>query len=199
MNALTAVTVFAVIFPAELPDKSLIASLVLATRFRPVPVWLGVAGAFAVHVGLATAAGGAFGLLPHTVVQVVVAALFAVGAAVLLLGSEAAEEERGEREAAWADPRAARSAAATAATAFAVVFVGEWGDLTQIATANLAARYRDPVSVAVGATLALWTVAALGIAVGNTLLRVVPLALVRRITGLILAALAVLTIVDLLA
>jgi hypothetical protein len=51
-------TVFGVTFVAELPDKSLFASLVLGTRYRPVHVWLGVAAAFAVHVGLAVTVGG---------------------------------------------------------------------------------------------------------------------------------------------
>jgi putative Ca2+/H+ antiporter (TMEM165/GDT1 family) len=84
-----------------------------------------------------------------------------------------------------------------ALTAFGVVFLGEWGDITQVTTANLAARYADPVSVAVGAVLALWTASALALTVGQGLLRRLPTRLVRRLAGLLLALLAVLTLVEL--
>ena len=83
-----------------------------------------------------------------------------------------------------------------ALASFGVVFLGEWGDITQIATANLAARYGDPLSVGVGALLALWSVAALALTVGRGLVQRVPARLVRRITGVILAVLAVLTLVE---
>ena len=73
-------TVFGVTFVAELPDKSLFASLVLGTRYRPAYVWLGVAAAFAVHVGLSVTAGGLLTLAPRSVVDFVSAALFLGGA-----------------------------------------------------------------------------------------------------------------------
>src|ERR1700735_3578721 len=74
------VPVFGVTFVAELPDKSLFASLVLGTRYRPAYVWLGVAAAFAVHVGLSVTAGGLLTLAPRSVVDFVSAALFLGGA-----------------------------------------------------------------------------------------------------------------------
>jgi Ca2+/H+ antiporter, TMEM165/GDT1 family len=187
------VTTFAVVFPAELPDKSLFASLVLGTRFRPLPVFLGVAAAFAVHVVVAVAVGGVFALLPRRLVVFVVAALFAAGAAVLLLGRS--DNEQGAVEAAGgAGPT--RSRLQVALASFGVVFLGEWGDITQITTANLAARYGDPVSVGTGALLALWSVAALALTVGRGLVQRVPTRLVRRLTGTALAVLAVLTLVE---
>jgi putative Ca2+/H+ antiporter (TMEM165/GDT1 family) len=185
-------TTFVVIFPAELPDKSLFASLVLGTRFRPLPVFCGVAAAFAVHVLIAVSIGGVFSLLPERLVLFVVAALFAGGSALLLLGRE--EEAAGPAEAsrAVADRRPAHVALAS----FGVVFLGEWGDITQITTANLAARYHDPVSVGLGALLALWSVSALALTVGRGLVARVPTRLVRRLTGTILAVLAVVTLVE---
>jgi Ca2+/H+ antiporter, TMEM165/GDT1 family len=193
VNLAVAVTTFAVVLPAELPDKSLLASLVLGTRYRPLPVFAGVAAAFAVHVCLAVAIGGVFSLLPRRLVLLVVAALFAGGAALLLLGRE---EEEPDGEA----PAAAGLGTAplrVALTAFGVVFVGEWGNITQVTTANLAARYGDPLSVAVGAVLALWAAAALALTVGQGLLRRLPTRLVRRLAGVLLALLAVLTLVEL--
>jgi putative Ca2+/H+ antiporter (TMEM165/GDT1 family) len=187
-----ALTTFVVIFPAELPDKSLFASLVLGTRFRPLPVFCGVAAAFAVHVVIAVAIGGVFALLPQRLVLFVVAALFAGGSALLLLGKEDDSEAAAEASRAVAD----RSPVRIALASFGVVFLGEWGDITQITTANLTARYRDPLSVGVGALLALWSVAALALTVGRGLVQRVPARLVRRITGVILAVLAVLSLVE---
>jgi putative Ca2+/H+ antiporter (TMEM165/GDT1 family) len=194
--------VFGVVFVAELPDKTLIASLVLSTRYQPLPVWLGVASAFTVHVTLAVAIGGALGLLPHRLVQAIVALLFAGGAVYLFVVTEEAEEHKGEEVASSADELASESlppsALRVAATAFVVIFLAEWGDITQIATANLAARYRDPVGVGIGAALALWAVGGLAVATGRNLLRLVRVEVMRRVAGIALAAFAVVTLVELI-
>ena len=192
MNFARALTAFAVILPAELPDKSMFASLVLGTRYRPLPVFCGVAAAFTVHVAVAVAVGGAFSLLPQRLVLLVAAALFAGGAGLLLLGrGESADDDEAPVAAA-----AARSPLRAALTAFGVVFLGEWGDITQVTTANLAARYADPLSVGIGALLALWTAAALALTVGRGLVRRIPARLLRRLTGVVLAVLAMLTLVE---
>ena len=192
MDLAVALTTFLVIFPAELPDKSLFASLVLGTRFRPLPVYCGVAAAFGVHVAIAVTIGGVFALLPERLVLLVVAALFAGGSALLLLGKEDQEDDAEGATRVVADRRPLHVALAS----FGVVFVGEWGDITQITTANLAARYRDPLSVGVGAALALWSVTAFALTVGRGLVRRVPTRLVRRLTGVVLAVLAVATLVE---
>ncbi|MBX6391450.1 MAG: TMEM165/GDT1 family protein, partial [Frankia sp.] len=83
-----------------------------------------------------------------------------------------------------------------AATSFTVVFVAELGDLTQISTANLAARFGSPVTVWLGSLLALWTVAGLAIAGGRGLLRVVPVKMITRVAAAAFTALAVLSLVD---
>ena len=75
-------------------------------------------------------------------------------------------------------------------TAFAVIFIAEWGDLTQILTANLAADYHSALSVATGAVLALWTVAALAVVTGTGLMRYVSVRAVRIATGIVLVLLA---------
>ncbi len=184
--------VFALVFLAELPDKTMIATLIMGGRYRPVLVWIGATGAFAVHAAIAVAAGRLLALLPHAWVEGVTACLFAGGAVYLLVVPEKEQERAGEQQA-DAAPRGLRPIA----TAFLVIFVGEFGDLTQILTANLAARYHQPASVFVGALAALATVAALGAFGGRALLRVVPLQLVRRIGGVLLAGFAVYSIVTL--
>lgn len=197
-DPIVALTTFAVIFPAELPDKSLLASLVLGVRYQALPVWLGAAAAFALHVAIAVLAGELLTLLPDTVVTAVVTALFALGALVLLAGGKSEDDERvGDR----AEPGAgrARGVVPVALTSFSMVFVGEWGDITQLATANLAARYHDPLSVGIGAVLALWAVAGLAILAGRRLLRRVPMRWVRRFAGAVLAVLAAISLAELLA
>ena len=183
-----ALLTFAVIFPAELPDKSLMASLVLGTRFRTLPVWLGASAAFLLHVLIAVAAGGLLRLLPPTVVEIVVTVLFAIGAAILLL--------RPEEDADTASDAPPTSTTRAFWTSFGVVFVGEWGDITQLATANLAARYDDPLSVGVGAALALTSVVGLVLLAGDRLLRRIPLVWVRRGAGVLMAVLAVLSLIS---
>jgi Ca2+/H+ antiporter, TMEM165/GDT1 family len=185
-------TTFVVIFPAELPDKSLFASLVLGTRFRPLPVFCGVAAAFAVHVVIAVTIGGVFALLPQRLVLFVVAALFAGGSVLVLLGKEEGGADAAQALPAVADRRPVRVALAS----FGVVFLGEWGDITQITTVNLTARYHDPLSVGTGALLALWSVTALALTVGRGLVQRLPTRLVRRFTAVALALLAVGTLVE---
>lgn len=72
-----------------------------------------------------------------------------------------------------------------------MVFAAEWGDITQITTANLAARYADPLSVGVGAVLALWVLAGLAVTTGAKSLEVIPVVWVRRVTAVIMLGLAV--------
>ena len=175
------VAVFPIIFLGELPDKTMFASLVLSTRGRPFAVWLGAAAAFAVHVVIAVTIGVAlFHVLPHRVLDAFVAAMFFTGA---LLAFREATKQRQEEELV---EREVASHRRTAVTAFLVIFLAEWGDLTQILTANLAAHYHDAVSVGIGALLALWAVAGLAVLSGQSLLRVIDIATVRIVTAVVL-------------
>ncbi|WP_455356126.1 TMEM165/GDT1 family protein [Streptomyces sp. SYSU K217416] len=173
---------FGVVFLAELPDKTALAGLVLGTRYRASYVFVGVAAAFAVHVALAIAAGSVLTLLPHRLVQAFVGVLFLIGAAMLLLKKDEGEEEVKEP--------ADQSFWKVSGAGFMLILVAEFGDLTQIMTANLAARYDNPVSVGLGAVLALWSVAAIGILGGRTLMKYVPLRLITKVAALVMLALA---------
>ncbi|GAA5611857.1 TMEM165/GDT1 family protein [Streptomyces platensis] len=177
-----AAVVFGVVFLAELPDKTALAGLMLGTRYRASYVFAGVAAAFLVHVALAIAAGSVLTLLPHRVVQGVVGVLFLAGAAVLLFRKGDDEEE--------VKQPADQSFWKVSGAGFMMILVAEFGDLTQIMTANLAARYDDPLSVGVGAVLALWAVAGLGILGGRTLMKYVPLTLITKIAAAVMLLLA---------
>lgn len=191
VNLAVAAAVFPVVFLGELPDKTMFASLVMATKGRPRAVWLGSTVAFAVHVIIATTIGVLlFRVLPHRAVQAAVALTFLAGAALAIR-----EAVRGSRTP--AEPRPASSATVrrrrTVATAFIVIFVAEWGDLTQILTVNLAARYHSPLSVGIGALLALAAVAGIAVLGGQGLLRFVNITAVRIITAILLIGLAAYT------
>jgi Ca2+/H+ antiporter, TMEM165/GDT1 family len=180
-----AAAVFPVIFLGELPDKTMFASLVMSTRGRPAVVWLGAAAAFAVHVVIAITVGVAlFHLLPHQALDALVAAMFLAGAVLALREAvkERREQELVEREVA--------SHRRIVVTSFIVIFLAEWGDLTQVLTANLAAHYHDALSVGVGALLALWAVSGLAVVSGQSLLRLVDVATVRVVTAVVLTGLA---------
>lgn len=193
---------FAVIFPAELPDKSFIATLVLATRFPRLIVWLAATLAFGVQMVIAVVAGQLLSLLPERLVLGVTALLFAVGAAVLLRGGLRARDREAAEEIAEEQEIAARATPGTHGlaafgTTFAVIFTAEWGDLTQLITAGQAARTGLPVSVFLGAWLALAAVAGIGTLAGSWLHERVPLWRVRLVSGSLLAVLAVVTVVEL--
>jgi putative Ca2+/H+ antiporter (TMEM165/GDT1 family) len=191
VNVAVALTAFALVFPAELPDKTALASLVLGTRYPPLQVFAGVAAAFAVHVALAVTAGGLLSLLPHRVLEAIVAALFLLGAVLMLRGREETEQELKP-----VGDKPPVTFTRVAATSFAVIMVAEFGDLTQILTASLAARYHDPIVVALGSVLALWAVGALAITGGRGLLRIVPMTAVIRIAAAAMAVLAVISVIS---
>ncbi|MFE2281738.1 TMEM165/GDT1 family protein [Streptomyces sp. NPDC059454] len=175
--------VFGVVFLAELPDKTALAGLVLGTRYRASYVFAGVAAAFALHVALAVAAGSVLTLLPQQIVHALTGVLFLGGAAVLLMKKDEDEEEvrKPENQSFWK----------VSGAGFMLILVAEFGDLTQIMTANLAARYDDPLSVGLGAVLALWSVAGLGIVGGKALMKRVPLKLITQVAALLMLGLGV--------
>ena len=269
MNLALAAGTFAVIIPAELPDKTFISAIILSSKHRPFPVWVGTAAGLVVQAAVGVAAGRLLALLPHRTVEGIVAGLFLLGAAYLLFVPERSAETKGAAAATgrggtrWrrrgatagageagagaggagaggdavgvtgagqagvegpaaplppgpaAGPRgggplgggpldggpleggpngpgsgeAERSPFRVALMAFGIVTLAEFGDLTQVIVANLTARTRDPWSVFAGAAVAFVVISAVGVAAGRTLTRYVPLALVRRLSGLALAGL----------
>jgi putative Ca2+/H+ antiporter (TMEM165/GDT1 family) len=155
-------SVFVMIFLAELPDKTAIAAVLLATRRRPLAVFLGAAGAFVVQSFIAVAFGGALSLLPARVLRVGVGLMF-LGFAWAMWRRE--EEPSVETE----EPEGGSGFARAVGTSFAVIFIAEWGDLTQLATAALAAKHGRPLTVFLAATSALWCVTALAVSAGHHL------------------------------
>lgn len=189
LDPLAIITAFGLIFLAELPDKTMFASLAMGTRMRPLYVWFGTSTAFIVHVAIAVGAGSLLGLLPGWIVKLVSAALFGFGAFMLLRGG--GDDEDGED----AGGRTVKGFWPVYSTAFMAVFISEWGDLTQITTANLAAT-NGTWSTAIGSAAALMSVSALALIAGRFIAKRVPLKTVQRIGGVCMAGLAVWSLVE---
>ena len=176
MSLTAAVATFLAVLPAELPDKTILACLILSSRYRPGVVFAGAAVAFLTQVVIAVAAGGALSLLPHHIVEACAAAAFLAGAVLLWRQKE---EEGDEDDAAGRD--GARSGLwPVFGTSFAVVFL----------TVSLAARFHDPISVGIGATLALWVAAAAAVTLGWRVLKLIPMHWLTRGAALVMVALA---------
>ena len=182
---------FILVLPVELPDKTLFATLVLATRFAPLPVFVGVGTAFGLQVAIAVTAGSLLSLLPEALVTGVVAVLFLVGAVILWRSASSGPEDEE-----LVETPEHPSFLKAAAISFGVLFAAEWGDLSQLATAGLAARYDAPVSVFIGAWAALLTVSALAVFLGKKLADRLPIALIRRVAAVLFLVFAVLAVVE---
>jgi Ca2+/H+ antiporter, TMEM165/GDT1 family len=184
-------TAFILVLPVELPDKTLFASLVLATRFPPLPVFVGVGTAFGLQVAIAVTAGSLLSLLPEALVSGIVAVLFLVGAVILWRSASSGVEDED-----FGETKQGTSFFRVAAISFGVLFAAEWGDLSQLATAGLAARYDEPLSVFIGAWAALLVVSALAVFLGKKLADRLPIALIRRVAAGLFVVFAVFAIVE---
>ena len=183
---------FILILPVELPDKTMFATLVLATRFRPLPVFVGVGTAFAVQSLIAVVAGGLLTLLPDAVVSAIVAVLFLVGAVILWRSIGSGAEEEDEDIPAPPHPSFLKAASIS----FGVLFAAEWGDLSQLATAGLAARYHAPLAVFIGSWAALLVISGLGVVLGKKLADRLPVPLIRLAAAVLFSVFAVVAVVE---
>jgi Ca2+/H+ antiporter, TMEM165/GDT1 family len=176
---------FVPVFLAELPDKSMVATLILTgTHRRPLAVWLGVAGAFTVHMTVATLAGGLLQRLPERAVAAAAVVLFAFGAATLW-------RSRNETaEASLEDQAPSRSFGKVLLLAFGTILVAELGDLTQLTVAGLAATQPSPLLVFLGGFSAVCTVAAGAALLGRRLLTHLPVRMLHTGAAVVFALLA---------
>jgi putative Ca2+/H+ antiporter (TMEM165/GDT1 family) len=196
MDLTALVVTFGTIFVVELPDKTFLATLVLATKYRPILVWLGVGAAFTVQTLVAVLLGHAASFLPEDVVHVAAMLLFLAGAVILIREGRSHQQSSGDEFVEGArDVTGFRAVLAS----FLVLFAAEWGDLSQLLTISLVARYQAPVSVFIGALSALLLVSGLAVLAGRTLLRFVALHVLHYLGAAVCLLLAVLTFVELVS
>jgi len=186
---------FLAIFVVELPDKTFLATLVLATKYRPILVWIGVGLAFLVQTTVAVLLGHAVSFLPEEVVQAAAGLMFLVGAVILI------REGRSHQEAAASDEEIETKPVhgwRAVLASFLVLFAAEWGDLSQLLTISLVAKYEQPVAVFIGALGALLLVSGLAVVVGRQLQRFVKLHVLHYIGAGVCLVLAAITAYELL-
>jgi len=180
---------FAFIFVAELPDKTAFTTLILATRKHPLAVFMGVAAAFAVQSLVAVVFGSALSFLPSGLVRLGSGVLFLVSALILWfrpVESETVEIHRGGNGANFLS---------SAWSSFAVIFIAEWGDLTQLSTAAFAAKYKSPVTLFIAATLALWAVTALAVLIGHRAKTILHPRVLQRVASIAFAVVALILLI----
>lgn len=194
MDPVVVALAFAAIFVVELPDKTFIATLVLSTKFRPLFVWIGVGLAFMVQTLIAVALGKAVSFLPDTVVHVAAALMFLVGAVILLREARSHDEAEQAEEEEFAAKAGEAQGFKVILTSFLVLFAAEWGDLSQLLTLSLVAKYDDPVSVFLGAWGALLAVSGLAVIVGRVLLSRIRLSVLHYLGAGVCLLMACLTV-----
>ena len=196
MDLVVIALTFAAIAVVELPDKTFVATLVLSTRYRPLFVWIGVGLAFAVQTLVAVSLGKVVALLPTTPVRVLAIVMFLVGAVILFREGRGHQTDSGDE---YADKAGDVHGAKVILASFLVLFAAEWGDLSQLLTLTLVAKYDAPASVFVGALGALLAVSGLAVVVGRTLMRYIQLHVLHYVGAAVCLGLAALTTYELLA
>jgi putative Ca2+/H+ antiporter (TMEM165/GDT1 family) len=147
---------YGAVFVAEIVgDKLLYTTGVLATRYRTLPIMIGMVIAFMAKMAVAVAVGSAIAKLPPLLVAALTSASF-IGIAITLWRKPA------ERTSFEKDNRASRAAMVS----FAAIFFSEWGDIGQITAATMAARFGAPLLVWIGAVAAMATKGALAASIG---------------------------------
>ena len=195
IDLLVVALAFGAIFVVELPDKTFIATLVMSTKMRPLFVWIGVGLAFLVQTGVAVGLGHAASFLPAQLIQSVAALMFVIGAIILFREARSADaEEAGTEEEYAAKADATAHGLKVVATSFLVLFAAEWGDLSQLLTISLVAKYEEPFSVFLGAWGALLAVSGLAVIVGRVLLQHVKESVLHYTGATVCVLMAVLTV-----
>ena len=195
IDPLVVALAFGAIFVVELPDKTFIATLVMSTKMRPLFVWIGVALAFLVQTGVAVGVGKVVSFLPEQLIHTVAALMFVIGAVILFREARSADEdEPGQEDEYAAKADSGAHGFKVVVTSFLVLFAAEWGDLSQLLTISLVAKYDDPVSVFLGAWGALLTVSGLAVIVGRVLLQHVKESVLHYVGATVCVLMAGLTV-----
>lgn len=175
---------FGVTFAAEMGDKSQLLVIAFASRYRPLPVVVGLVGASVLAMGLSALAGDFIGAaLPERAVAIGAAVLFAVFGLATLRGDDD-EAEEAAKEGGGFGTRAAL-------VVFGVLLVSEFGDKTMFATLTIAAR-QGLLSTWLGAAAGMASASLLALVVGHLLGRHLPMRALRIGSGVVFLAVALL-------
>ena len=177
------------IFLAELPDKTMLATLMLSSKYKNrSAVWAGVSFGYAAHVVVAVLFGTILGELPSRPIHVLVGLMFITGGVLTLRRRQADEAVVGATQ-----PKLSWSRVAWLAAS--VILVAEFADITQLATAGLAVRFDNPVAVAIAATLALSSASGIAVLAGARVQQHVHFPVIQRAAGALFCVIGATTLV----
>jgi len=172
-----ALVVFAAIFLAELPDKTMFATLMLSTRLRrPLAVWVGVSIAYCTHVVIAVLFGSALSKLPERPIHLLVGLVFLVSG-ILMFRSSSEEQLQSD------STNQSKNFFQVVYISMSTILVAEFADLTQLATVGFSVRMNDSVGVAIGAASALCAVSAIAVIAGSAMQKRFNLRIVQRVAS----------------
>lgn len=186
------ISAFGLVLAVELPDKTMVATVVLTTRFRAWSVFVGASAAFAIQAIIATFFGSLLTKLPTNIVLLITALTFGLGAFFLL--REGFSRESADTADAWRSGPKTVTFLRSTLTSFGVLFTAEWGDASQLVTVGLTARYGEPLAVGLGAFLGLVSVAGLAVVVGHKLRGRLRPKLIQRLAGFLFACLSLVVV-----
>jgi putative Ca2+/H+ antiporter (TMEM165/GDT1 family) len=188
MNWNLFVSTYALIFIAELPDKTAFATLMMAGEGSFLALFFGVALAFLIQTAVAVVFGGWIGLLPQTLVHGTTGILYLIFSWMALKRPIENDES----------PEKSKKSTffKTLLKSFLVIFIAEWGDLTQLTSASLTARYHDRFTIFWASLLALWTVTLIALMMGKKIQTWIEPRLFNRFTAIVLAFIGVYFIVQ---
>jgi putative Ca2+/H+ antiporter (TMEM165/GDT1 family) len=150
----------ALIFVAELGDKSQLMALAFATRYRFWPTMLGITLAtLLVHAGSVAIGRIAAAALPVGPINIVAGLAYLAFAVWTIRGDElgSGDEARAQREGRWA-----------VLAIFTAFFLAELGDKTMLATVTLATT-NEPIGTWLGSTVGMVAADALAVGAGALL------------------------------
>lgn len=170
---------FTTILVAELLDKSQLALILLSTKTKHhLQLILGALLAFALVDGAAILFGSVLvSIIPELYIKIAAALTFFYFG----ITSLRAKEEKADK---------ITSGKNAFLSALSVIFLSEWGDKTQIASAVFATRF-PPFAVFIGVMLAMLVLAVLAVYLGKLLDKKIPAQTIRKVAGILFILLGV--------
>jgi len=185
MSLTPLVASFVLIAIAELGDKTQIAVITLASRFKAFSVFSGAMLAFLVTTGIAVAIGDTLALvLPTFWIRLTATTIFLIFGFYTIISRKSETQVK------------TKNARNEVFSSFSLITLMELGDKTQFAVIALSAEYEFPLLVYLGVMLAFAFITGLGATVGTALTKFVPLKHIQLGSGIIFILLGIVFLVN---
>lgn len=187
---------FAVIALAELGDKTQILAITLSSKYRRIPVLLGLMSALMFLTLIAVLGGTAIYTFvsPFYVRALAIIVFLAFG----IYTITDFLKNRGTEEAETINDRKMKTAPRIFAYAFLMILMAEFGDKTQLMAIVLTSAYSQPVAVFFGASLAFLAVDGPCVVAGSYLGKKIKLSYIKLVSGIIFIAIGIYYLIEML-